>query len=169
MFIDRGSNGFTSIHQSLDIPKQDARDHCAQNMDGWLDRFASQYPGEMIECLWDDGAGDTAGQRNRIPEVDTQDTADTAATNQNTPTTQPARATGLSRSCSGDKVTLSWQRVTGADGYNVKLEGFPDFHSNGTRTTRVIVPGEQYYWQVQAKADSGPWGDLSTRMSFVCN
>lgn len=60
-------DSWISIHQDLDIEKQEARDYCAEEMDGWLERYSDQYPGKIIACVWDDGEGDTAGQRNRIP------------------------------------------------------------------------------------------------------
>ena len=63
------------------------------------------------------------------------------------PITKPARVTGLSGKVTGTKVTLSWNKVSGADGYeiNMVIPGYGDTNMTTTNTTRTVSGLTSYY------------------------
>jgi len=55
-----------SLYQDLNITKSNAKSHCSANLADFASSYGSQYPGEIIKCVWDDGKGDTYSSSVRM-------------------------------------------------------------------------------------------------------
>jgi hypothetical protein len=86
--INLGNGSDQSIYYATNMSKSEARTHCADNLDSWVERN-SQYAGKIVKCLWDDGQGDTYSNSKRIPGTSSSDSTDTATTQTSAATPGP--------------------------------------------------------------------------------
>jgi hypothetical protein len=94
--------------------------------------------------------------------------------------------TGLIYSCgsSGNQVTLSWNAVSGASYYSVRVDdttkglndnpciGTTGDYCNetvyGTSITVSIISGDSYRWWLHSRDSAGNWSDASHGSNFTC-
>lgn len=89
---------------------------------------------------------------------------------------QPNKPTGLRSNCyeNGDKITLRWDSVTGADSYKVRMDqkdGNNDKAVEGVTKTEYefnIIAGQNYAWWVHA-TKSGVDSEEARIEQIVCN
>ena len=82
----------------------------------------------------------------------------TASASPSTTPEKPAKPTGLRSNClgGGDKITLRWDSVSGADSYKLRLDqkdGTNDKSVDGltkTDSEQTIIPDQKYSWWVHA-------------------
>lgn len=113
--INVGNGSDQSIYYASNMSKSEARAHCADNLDSWVERN-SQYAGKIVKCLWDDGQGDTYSNSKRIPGTSSSDSSD--ATSTQAPVAPPGPVCGFGAfpsdvSAGGIKMINSTTKNTG--------------------------------------------------------
>ncbi|MDP4092956.1 MAG: fibronectin type III domain-containing protein, partial [Bacillota bacterium] len=82
--------------------------------------------------------------------------------NQNTPLTAPIN---ISKDIKSTSITLSWQAIPGATGYDVEVDGaIIDNGTSLTYTNSGLLPNTQHKYRVRTRTDSdlSGWSDLIT-------
>ncbi|MCX8128930.1 MAG: PA14 domain-containing protein [Clostridia bacterium] len=77
---------------------------------------------------------------------------------------------GITESVNGDSLTITWEPVTGATGYDIEInENLADNAEATTYTISGIVPGTQYVYRVRAKTQdvTGDWSDSVTNSTSL--